>query len=189
MPETENTTTPTPDASAPPAPNAEPNTPAPAAEPPKPIEYGNFALPEGMTMNSEVLEAFKREAQGDKLPQERAQAYVNLAVKMQQQVAKDIEARHKSRLEEWEGATKADPEIGGAKLTGSLENAKLAAERFGTPAFKELLGTTGLGSHPEVIRFLAKIHEATKEDKIVTGGVPDDRGQKTIAQRMYPKSG
>jgi hypothetical protein len=52
-----------------------------------------------------------------------------------------------------------------------------------------MLNQTGLGNHPEVVRFCAKAGRAVSEDKVVTGG---NQHQFTPTQprvaRLYPSS-
>jgi hypothetical protein len=58
---------------------------------------------------------------------------------------------------EWIDETKADKEIGGDKLDATLATAKRALDAYGSPQFIEMLNQSGLGNHPEVVRFCAKV--------------------------------
>lgn len=65
-------------------------------------------------------------------------------------------------MDTWEAATRADREIGGDRLEGSIADAREALDRHGTPELRELLDQTGLGSHVEVIRLLARVARTTR---------------------------
>ena len=79
---------------------------------------------------------------------------------------------------------KTDAEIGGDKLPENLAVARKALETFGTPELKALLNESGLGNHPEVIRFFYRSGKAISEDRVIRGGAA---GQPTDpAKRMFP---
>lgn len=82
----------------------------------------------------------------------------------------------------WWNQSLADPELGGGKkeqLSMTVERANQAVARFG-PGLKPLLEQSGLGSHPEVLRFLANVGKAAAEPSLVTGGT-------TTAPRKAPE--
>jgi hypothetical protein len=47
--------------------------------------------------------------------------------------------------------------------------AKKALDAFGTAELRSLLNESGLGNHPEVIRFMFRAGKAISEDSMVTG--------------------
>ncbi len=63
----------------------------------------------------------------------------------------------RDREEAWAAATKADPEIGGAKLEESLRQARLALDRYGDKSLYDYLDDSGLGNHPGLIRMAQRI--------------------------------
>ncbi len=67
----------------------------------------------------------------------------------------------------WAEQAKADKEIGGAVFEATVGKAKLALDKFGSPALRQALNDTGLGNHPELIRTFAAIGRAMGEDKLV----------------------
>jgi hypothetical protein len=67
--------------------------------------------------------------------------------------------------------SKGDKEFGGDKLSENLGVAKKALDAFGTAELRSLLNQSGLGDHPEVIRFMYRAGKAISEDRFV-GGAP-----------------
>jgi Fe-S-cluster formation regulator IscX/YfhJ len=72
-----------------------------------------------------------------------------------------VRARDAS-MDAWESATRTDREIGGDRLEGAIADAREALERHGTPELRDLLDESGLGSHPEILRLLARVVRATR---------------------------
>lgn len=148
-----------------------------------PEAYEDFKLPEGMEA-LEVMGEFKDLAKKHDLSQEAAQELVDIQTKImqdQQQANVDFWENQKT---EWLATSKKDKEIGGDKFDASVDGAKLTLQKFGTPALVEMFETYGLGNHPEIIRFAARINAAVGEDTIMSGDAA--KGTQTAAQRMYP---
>uniref|UniRef100_UPI003AF7C46C hypothetical protein n=1 Tax=Thiolapillus sp. TaxID=2017437 RepID=UPI003AF7C46C len=57
-----------------------------------------------------------------------------------------------------------DPEIGGSRFETTIKHAKVAYDKYASPALQEVLQGTGLSSHPEVIRMFANLGKAVSED-------------------------
>ena len=115
-------------------------------------------------LDPEVLTAFGDVAKELNLPQDAAQ-------KVLDKVAPVIQARQAKAIEqtkvEWATQSKSDSEFGGENLTDNLDVAKTSLDTFGTDALKSLLQETGLGNHPEVIRFMYRAGKAISEDSYV----------------------
>lgn len=143
-----------------------------------------FALkaPEGRQFDAEVLNTYTDTAKTLGLKVEAAQALLD-------KVAPVLEARQTQQIAEvraqWESDTKADKEIGGDKLTASLATAKKALDAFGTPELRQLLESTGLGNHREIVRAFAKAGSAISEDMFVSGG-STNAAPRDIAKVMFP---
>lgn len=133
-------------------------------KPDEPIVY-DFKAPEGVELDSTAVDEFKAVAAELKLPAESAQKVVDLYAKLQQQRADAFAAQ----VETWGEQVRADKELGGTKLDETLATARKTVDTFGTPKFKALLNSTGMGNHPEVVRMMAKIGKAISEDTIVRG--------------------
>ena len=115
-------------------------------------------------LDPEVLTAFGEVAKELDLPQEAAQ-------KVLDKVAPVIQARQAEQVEkariDWAEESKSDQEFGGETFETNLETAKTALNAFGTEPFKQLLSESGLGNHPEVIRFMYRAGKAISEDSYV----------------------
>jgi len=112
-------------------------------------------------LDSEVLNAFGEVAKELDLSQEAAQKVLNkVAPVMQARQAQVVE----EAMQEWANNSKSDKEFGGEQLDANLEIAKSSLNAFGTDALKSLLQESGLGNHPEVIRFMYRAGKAISED-------------------------
>lgn len=127
----------------------------------KPVEYSDFAIPDGMEVNKEMLDAFVPLAKDMKLTQEQAQKLVDLQVARAKQQVEAFEAQKS----EWERQSKTDTEIGGVKFDENLALARKMIHQHGSDALRSMLDSSGLGNHPEVIRMLVKIGKQMTEDK------------------------
>lgn len=70
------------------------------------------------------------------------------------------------KLDSWEAETQKQF---GDKLPAALESAKVALQYLESPEIVELLDTSGLGSHPNVIRSLAKLGGRMRERETALG--------------------
>ena len=131
---------------------------------PDKYEFNNKVADAPDELDPEVLTAFGDVAKELNLPQDAAQ-------KVLDKVAPVIQARQAKAIEEtkvdWANQSKSDQEFGGESLTDNLNVAKASLDTFGTDALKSLLQETGLGNHPEVIRFMYRAGKAISEDSYV----------------------
>lgn len=170
-------------------------SPAPGETPPAdkkdepagaPEAYAEFTAPDGVTLDAEVSGELKTLAKELNLPQDQAQKFADLGVKMTQKFeAARIEAESRA-FSEWTTQSRTDKEFGGDALDANLAIAKDALNKFGTPELKELINNSGLGTHPEVIRLLYRVGKQVSEDSIVrgTGATPVVHSAKS----HYPNS-
>jgi len=147
--------------------NGKPAESDPAA---KPVEYGEFAGAEGVTLDQDALGEFKALAGDAKLTQEQAQKVVDIGVKLQQKWAAQQTQTMEAARTQWAEASNTDKEFGGEKLAENLAVAKVALDKFGSPELKQLLNDSGLGNHPEVIRFFYRAGRAISDDRVIGGG-------------------
>lgn len=96
----------------------------------------------------------------------------------------------KALVEGWATEAKNDPEIGGAEFAKKVEYAKRVVDRFGTDAFRKAVTETGIGNHPELIRFCYRIGKLMAADQTVLGGSsPSDSRRKSPAEILYGSNG
>ena len=115
-------------------------------------------------LDPEVLTAFGEVAKELDLPQEAAQKVLDKVAPVIQ--AKQAKAVEQARAD-WATESQSDEEFGGENLEANLEIAKTSLKEFGTDALKSLLQESGLGNHPEVIRFMYRAGKAISEDGYV----------------------
>lgn len=158
-----------------------------------PETYEEFQFPESVTVDADSVTEFKELAKAANLDQETAQKFAEMGPKI---VTKMIDSQLKAMdqvVNGWADQTKADPELGGEKLTETLAVASKAMKTFATPELRTLLDKfdkvknpngTGLGNHPEFIRLMHRVGKAISEDKLVMGNEPGHTG-KSAADRLY----
>ena len=161
----------------------EPTEAKPAVVEGAPEKY-EFKAPEGKAYDSNILTAFEASAREANLTQDAAQKLLDsLSPKIAERQTEQVKAIN----QEWLNASTSDKEFGGDALNENLGVAKKALDTFGSPELSKLLGSTGLGNHPEVIRAFYRIGKAISEDKFVTGAAPAGRST-TAAQVLYDKT-
>lgn len=166
-----------------PAANANDSQQKPAGAP---ETYAAFTLPEGVTLETEVVTELQGLAKDLNLTQEQAQKLADREVKQRDAFATKQADAITAVHEQWATTSKADKEFGGDNLTANLAIAKKAMDKFAAPEMKQWLEASGLGNHPEVIRTFFRIGKAISEDSFVQGGntPPANRD----ARSFYPNS-
>lgn len=150
-----------------------------------PEKYLDFTVPETMELNQELLEQALPVFKGLNLTQEQAQELIDLQAGFAEKESQALTDAWENTMTEWVDQSKSDSEFGGKVFTETLVNAKEAISAFGNDGFKSMLETTGVGNHPEMIRFLNKIGKITKEHDILPGGSKGGE-QPNQAALMYP---
>lgn len=150
-------------------------------------EQGELSLktPEGVEVNEEHLNAFTSEAKELGLNNDQAQKLMDLHFKFHQETLEAQQEAWAEINENWVKEAKADKEIGGKKFDTSVDLAKQAISKFGTDEFKEALNFSGLGNHPEMIRFLSNVAKGFGEDKMVSGDAANE-GPRDPADILFP---
>jgi len=158
---------------------------APAEPQGAPEAYAAFTVPDDVELDADLTTEFSGLAKELNLPQDKAQSVLNLGLKLVEKANEQHLAQLETAKAQWLEQSKADPEIGGAKLTENLVVVDKAKATFATPALTALLNDSGLGNHPEVIRMFLKVGQAISEDRLVVGDAAT--GDKlTAEERMYP---
>ena len=149
-------------------------------------ESYEFKPPEGHEFDQKVLGVYKDVAKELNLSQDAAQKILEKMTPAMQ--AQRMEQMSQIKTE-WAGKASADPEYGGENLQQNLGLARKALDAFGTPELRSLLNESGLGNHPEVIRFMYRSGKAISGDRFV-GGSQGNKGkpqsQSDYANSLYP---
>lgn len=125
--------------------------------------------PEGLEAG-DALAKFETLAKEAGLKPEAAQAAVELwaaEAKASQAKATAAQAAQLDQLHaSWTTALKADREVGGAEFDANTQVARRAMAKFATPELRGFLEETGLGNHPELVRFMFRVGKALSEDSV-----------------------
>jgi hypothetical protein len=134
-----------------------------------PIEYVAPTMPEGMTMDADLLAAAtpilaKHGASQELLNElsavlaERIKALEAGGAEADDQAYQDRrEAEITETDEKWVAAIKADKEIGGKNFEAAKQNINAVVGKFGSPEFKAAMNETRFGNHPEFAKFIHRI--------------------------------
>jgi hypothetical protein len=134
--------------------------------------------------DSNLIAAFEAGARNANMPQLAAQKLLDsMSPVLAERQSEQVTAIRK----EWFDASSADKEFGGANLVPNLAVAKKALDTFGSPELSKLLVSTGLGSHPEMIRLMFRAGKALSEDTFVAGTGPA-AGQVKASAVLYDKT-
>jgi hypothetical protein len=158
------------------------------------ITYEPFAMPEGVELDQAAVDRAIPVLKELGLDQDKAQKLVGIyaselqaamdAALTPEKLADYVQQFNQEQSGKWAEAVKADPEIGGAKLDETHALVRDGIAKFGSPALKEALDSTGLGNHPELVRMFRNIGLETREDR--GGNPPSGGGAATLEDRMYP---
>lgn len=159
----------------------------PPAKPAAPESYNDFNAPEGLALDADLGADLKAFAKEKGLSQDEAQKLADMGFAAVQKTKDAFQAQVEQMQAQWVADTRADKEFGGEKLGANLAVAKRALDTFGSPELTKLLDESGLGNHPEIIRYNFRVAQAISEDKLITGGLKPASGQ--TAQGFYSKSG
>lgn len=161
---------------------------AEAAKSQVPEEY-KFDLPEGMTLDPDLLAEFGPLAKELKLPQGEAQKMVDLGSKLVQKTIDGMMTAHQERVGNWLKEAEADPEIGADIKLGKESAAVRAFNSLATDKTKQMVDELGIGNHPEFLRVFYKISQHMREDTFSlpgTGGAAQTFDEKLAAR--FPKT-
>lgn len=173
---------------------SEPVAPDPNAEPiaPEPLTYEPFTWPEGVEADDAALAPYTDVLAAHRVPQEAAQALLDLHIAETQRVAEAFRAEQQSAWDatraDWRDRFMADEQIGGNRQQTTLARASEVIDRFaGTPEqakeLRDVLALTGAGDHPALIRAFANIAKAFSEGRPVPAAMA-----KGPAPRSTPRS-
>ena len=149
-----------------------------------PEEYADFTVPDGVEMDADVLTEFKGIAKELGISQETAQKFIDLQAGMETKRAEALQQALADQSQQWMDQVKNDKEIGGEQYDSTVKLATKTIEAFGSPELRAVLNDSGLGNHPELVKFCHRIGKAMSEDGLVMGG-SQEGGEKDIASRLW----
>lgn len=91
-------------------------------------------------------------------------------------------------FQEWKQTAQNDQEIGQANWQKTVQQANAVLRKFGTPELVEdVMVGQGMGNHPEMIRFVARVANAFSDD-VLESGKTVDTGPADQATAWYGKT-
>lgn len=136
----------------------------------KPIvpEKYDFKLPEGVTLDEgllgDVTPVFKELGISQEGAQKLADAYLKNLSKQSEAQSERTMSAYKEVVEGWKADTKKEL---GADADKSLSFAAKAINKFGNDKLREMMNETGVGNHPELVKFFIAVGKSVSEDSFV----------------------
>lgn len=134
-------------------------------------ETYELAAPEGFTITDDAKALAEPVFRDLNLTNDQANKLMPVAAKFADQIKTGIEQQMlqavTAQRKDWLDTAQADPDIGGAKWADSMALAGKALDAAGHPAgspFRNFLNETGLGNHPEMIKWAVKVGQIVGED-------------------------
>lgn len=153
-------------------------------------EAYEFKMEKEGQYDSDVLEVYSEVAKELNLSQKAAQELLDkVGSKIQQRTEQNQQAYMQQVQKEWIEQSTTDKEFGGENLQANLSIAKKSLDQFGTPELRQLINETGLGNHPEFIRFMFRTGKAISEDGFVgksQGGKGAPKSYSDFGNLLYP---
>lgn len=150
-------------------------------------EKYDLKLPAGSLLDAQALERTATFAKENGLTNKEAQAILE---RESASIASYVESQREALAEktkEWVETVKNDKEIGGEGFNKTVEMAKRVVDRYGSDSLKQALNDSGLGNHPELVRFVARIGKAMTEDQLILPG-SQPAGKKSPEETFYPST-
>jgi hypothetical protein len=170
------------------------------AQPPAPIKYEAFKLPDGVTLDEARIGKFAEIAGPAQVNQEVAQNLLNLHVeeiqRVHQQAVDNQRKVWNTYIDTITNELRKDPELGGNRMETSLSMAKAVVEEYLPPAeaaeYCALLSHNGMGNHRLQVKLLHEIGRKLNifEDGLVPANPQTPKMQKSPGNRgWYDKGG
>jgi hypothetical protein len=158
---------------------------APAAEEAARPTYGEFKLPEGVAVDADSLKPATALFAESGLSQEQAQKFIDLAMARETAATTRSVQAFVDLQNQWVSEIKADPDIGGERLKGSLASAARAIDRLDVPGLREALTFTGAGNHPAVVKAFVRLGQMIQEDRFRPGRDVQPATPRSPAEVIY----
>ena len=123
-----------------------------------------FDFSSGVAVDEQALAAFKDVACEQGISQQQAASIASLYAELVEQQVAGEQATLAESEEAWLKELRQ-----GRHYAKTVASARLTMERFGSPELNDLLNETRLGSHPALVRFVAKIGQELGEPVFMRG--------------------
>lgn len=149
-------------------------------------EKYEFKAPDGVTFDQAQIDAFTPIAKELKLTNDQAQKLVDFHTNTVKSAQAAQAASVSAETSEWGRQSASDKEFGGAKFAENTGIAVKALDKFGSPALRQALDKSGMGNHPEVVRFFWKVGQTLSEDTFNSGNGGGGGAPRTAAEILFP---
>lgn len=151
-----------------------------------PLTAEDITIPEGLEVADADRDAALAIINDRELsPKEQLQALIDLQGKLAKEASEAISETWTKTQKEWQDAVKADPTIGGDKLSATLSAVNKLVGEYGSPELVEAFAMTGTGNNVHVIKFLSAMADKLLEGGAVTATSPTNQAG-DAASRMFP---
>lgn len=165
------------------APVVDPAAP-PVVDPAAPVKPV-YKIPESMAAQKEVVDEVLKFSEAHKLTPEQTQLMLDREAAIMKNQHDAAVTNIQNKKDTWAAAAQADPEIGGEKFAESLAHAQ-RVYKLAPPSIQKYLEDSGLGSHPDAIKWFMKIGKSGLSDTLIPAGNETHGESKSAADRMYP---
>lgn len=162
----------------------------PKDEAPPPAEFvpltaEDITFPDDFTVDETYRDEFLAAINNQELSaKERSQALTDLYVKAATAASEASSKAFADTQTAWQNEVKADPTVGGDKLTPTLSAISKLTTEYGSPELLEVFAATGAGNSLHVIKFLNNIANVLNEGKVVQG--QPSSVETSAAERLFP---
>ncbi|XAI96398.1 hypothetical protein [Microcystis phage Mel-JY33] len=158
----------------------------PAAVVPEDGKY-DLTLPEGVELDQQLAEAAFPVFKELGITTGQAQKLAEMFSTYRQADAQAVVDEWKTTQKGWVDTAKADPEYATDGWDAATQIANRALKQYGTPELAKTLRETGMGNHPDLIRFFYRIGKGISDDQTDTG--EGKRGSEIPPEeRLYGKT-
>lgn len=153
----------------------------------EPVDYAKWSpkAVEGVQRDEKLLGQFREFAKKHSLSPELAQAVVDFDDARTKSEADAYRAERERTRKDWVDSFKNDKEFGGSKWSETEADLSRAMKRFADDGLRKALDESGLGDHPDVLRFVARIGKAMREDSIAGGAGGTSAKKPTLLDQLY----
>jgi hypothetical protein len=144
----------------------------------------DFAPPEGYEVDQELKSEFQKLAESEGLTEEQAKKFWDLGMEnlKKNDPNKFIQDTIEKNTKQWYQELKDDPDIGGDNLPETEYYARKAIQQFANDTVINLLDSSGLGNHPEIVRTFSQVGKQLTE-----GNFHQSQGSGTSDQPRKPE--
>lgn len=168
---------------------AKPGDAPAAAEPPKLAEL-ILKAPEKSALTDTDIKAITEMAKAKGLTQDQAQAFVDREAARLDEHGANLTKQNTEAFQglyrTWSEQVSADKDFGGPKQAATIESARRVVAKYADPEFAKILNETPFGSHPGLIRMLARLGQSMREDGVHAGSDTPAAAPVRPADLLYP---